>query len=370
MAFALTRQRCICSIFAVALSLYSSAANSAEKGADADVVILKIYDVRDLTDDVADFPGPDLSLVGVSAAAPAPNQPQVVKAQVVTPTSTPTAASIADMIKTRIRPDTWDPALGTSVEEMAGRLVVMQKADIHALIQQLLKSFSNDEKTQLVVRAMLIPAITSPQGTFFDAESLTKALGGNPAADAIAGPQIVCFNKQRVDIFSGTDHNYVSGVDINGDSYDPVVQQILTGFVLDVRPVLSGDRKFVDMDLRLSLNSGLKMNSRFMGASGHPALQAVGSLPQPETGSRTTKKTEPDKDDDTPANSGKNVNQVMNSQYTAGIEMDFPTVESGAIRTNAAAPLGKWMLAGSMNNPDEKSPKKQLLCFVMADVVK
>ena len=369
MAFASTRQLRILSIFAAALSLFSSAANGAEKGADADVVILKIYDVRDLTEDVADFPGPDLSLGGVSAAAPAPNQPHVVKAQVVT-TSTPTAASIADMIKTRIRPDTWDAALGTSVEEMAGRLVVMQKPEIHALIQQLLKSLSNDAKPQLVVRAMLIPAITSPEGTFFDAESLTKALGGNPAADAVAVPQIVCFNKQRVDIFSGTDHNYVSGVDVNGDSYDPVVQQILTGFVLDVRPVLSGDRKFVDMDLRLSLNSGLKMNSRFMGASGHPALQAVGSLPQPETGSRTTKKTEPGKDDDTPANSAKNVNQVMNSQYTAGIEMDFPTVESGAIRTNAAAPLGKWVLAGSMNNPDEKSPKKQLLCFVMADLVK
>ena len=218
---------------------------------------------------------------------------------------------------------------------------------------------------------MLVPSATIPDATIFDADSLAKTLGGNPAAEAVAAPQVLCYNKQRVFVMSGSDHNYVAGADVNDDMYDPVVQQIFTGVVMDVRPVLSDDRKSLDVEFRLTLNDNLKINTRFVGAGGHPVLQAMAPLPQAETSATTPKKTEPGKDgDETTANAGKTANPLLNARYLVGFELDAVTVDSGAIRTAATAPIGKWMLIGTLANPDAKSPKKQLLCFVMGELVK
>ena len=72
---------------------------------------LRIYDISDLIG--ADY--------GVIPAEPGQH--------------VPTAASLSDAVKTRVVPQSWDAAKGTSVEEMAGRLVVMQDPKVHEAIE-------------------------------------------------------------------------------------------------------------------------------------------------------------------------------------------------------------------------------------------
>jgi hypothetical protein len=348
---------------ALALVALTCALHAADNAPDA--VVLKIYDISALTSSVPDFPGPDLALNTANpGVANAPASAFAPKAAVV-----PTAASIADMIRTRVRPDTWDQALGTSVEEAAGRLVIMQRPEIHVIIRELLNSFESQAAPQVAIRTLLIPSAAIPDATYFDSDALNKALGGNPQNDAIAAPMLVCHNKQRAHIMSGVETNYVKDVDINGDSYDPVVPTLFSGVVLDVRPIASMDHKAIDLDLRVSLNANVKMNPRFVGAPASTALRAVSPLPQ-ATSSTTTTKKEEGKPAETTASSSQSASQMLNAQYLVGIEMDFPTMSSGAVRTDITVPSGKWVLAGTMANPDEKSPKKTLLLFVTAEVVK
>ncbi|MCZ7648918.1 MAG: hypothetical protein M5U26_27290 [Planctomycetota bacterium] len=49
-----------------------------------------------------------------------------------------TTASITDLIRNRVRPDSWDPNQGTTIQERGGKLVVMQSAEVHAGIVRLL----------------------------------------------------------------------------------------------------------------------------------------------------------------------------------------------------------------------------------------
>jgi len=52
-----------------------------------------------------------------------------------------TTQSFADMIRNRVKPESWDPNLGTSIEERAGRLFIMQRPEIHDLNRELVGNF-------------------------------------------------------------------------------------------------------------------------------------------------------------------------------------------------------------------------------------
>ena len=328
-------------------------------------VEMKIYDVHSLVNPVVDYPGPDLNL-GASPVSAAPTAPM---GNGVSPKATvvPTVANIVDMLKSRVRPESWDPALGTSVEEMSGYLVIMQRPEVHALITQLLAAFSNTSQRQVVVKSLLIPAATIPDETFFDDAELNKAFDGNAAAAAVAAPRISCFNKQRVYVLSGTMVSVVRDLDVNGDSYDPVVTSQVDGFVLDVRPTVSYDSSVTELELRASFNTNLKRNPRTLGTPASSALRSVAALAQEESSSTTTKKE--NGHDEVTASSRRPAGQILNAQYLVGIDMDFPSVDSGNVRTELSIPTGKWVLAATLNNPDAKSPKKNMLLFVSSETI-
>ena len=320
---------------------------------------LRIYDVTELCTPIPDYPGPDpmLTFPQQNPANPVAQNAQPVQSSA----GTPTTASLSDMIRQRIAPDQWDAALGTSIEEMAGRLVVMQTPSIHSSIEQLLKSLSTTAKTQVVVKGLLIPAAEIPDQTYFDMPELNKLFDGNAARQAIATPRVVCsVNKQRSHIVSGTEINSVIDMNINGDTHDPVIGTLLDGVVFDVLPILSDDHSNVDVDVRLTWSANVKRHRpRALGLGTGANMRALSPLPQQVSGSTT-------KDG---GSTNSTVNQMLNSQYAIGIEMDMPTMDSGVVRTEVAIPNGKWVLAGTMNNTDPKSEKKNLLLFVNAEPV-
>lgn len=329
-------------------------------------VELRIYDVSDLTQAVPDFPGPDFQLTtpgddgGAGGAAGAANP------FVAAPAPTVTVQSIADMIRNRVRPDSWDPNQGTSIEERAGKLVVMQRPDVHSLIDQLLSNFRatqkilvNIEGRFLTIREAYLESLgvefqgldpnvlmgdfgdirnlggvggllTQRTGTpatdvpmpgivdgpnpflggavstvgsivnnvinFFPAtldnavdtisandqsntlrqgglsaqvtllgkaqiQAFIRALGIRENTSTLFAPRLTCFNTQRAHMFVARQRTYIADYDISGDAYDPVIRQFLTGSVLDVRPTVSSDRRYVTLEMRPTVTEGQLQSS-------------------------------------------------------------------------------------------------------------
>ncbi len=111
---------------------------------------LEIYDIRDLTTTVTDFPGPRID-VGTAAGGDVTNpfgQPPVVQGL--------QASDLAALIKDRIMAAEFarDPAF--SIEENNGKLVVMQTPDVHERIRQLLRSFRETQTIQVLTQVRFV----------------------------------------------------------------------------------------------------------------------------------------------------------------------------------------------------------------------
>jgi general secretion pathway protein D len=118
-------------------------------------VTLRIYDVRDLTEKVPNFPGPDLMLE-VGGSGSSGGAPGLMLIDADMNEDEVTADSLAEMIEERVRPGEWDDALGTSIEQRSGKLVVMQRPEVHRLIARLLESFRASQKLLVTVEARFL----------------------------------------------------------------------------------------------------------------------------------------------------------------------------------------------------------------------
>ncbi|MBI3828749.1 MAG: hypothetical protein HY291_04490 [Planctomycetes bacterium] len=326
-------------------------------------VELKIYDVSDLTQAVPDFPGPDFQLTtpGDDGGAGGGGAAGAANPFVAAPAPTVTVQSIADMIRNRVKPDSWDPNQGTSIEERAGKLVVMQRPEVHGLIDQLLSNFRATQKILVNIEGRFLtireayledlgvefqgldpnvlhgdfgdirniggvtgqlvqprnnqpldapfPGVVDGPNPFLGGmlstvgsivnnvvnffpvtldnsldtisandpnntlrqgglsaqvtllgkaqmQAFIKALGIRENTSTLFAPRLTCFNTQRAHMFVARQRTYIADYDISGDAYDPVIRQFLTGAVLDVRPTVSSDRRYVTMELRPTVTEG------------------------------------------------------------------------------------------------------------------
>ncbi|HHN45984.1 MAG TPA: hypothetical protein ENN09_00955 [Planctomycetes bacterium] len=118
-------------------------------------IVLRIFDVRDLTMKVQNFPGPDFALdLGTSAFG----QSGLGGIQLITAEEEDavTAESLADMIQNKINPESWSPDLGTSIELSGGKLIVMQRPEVHRMIDKLLASLRSTQKLQVTVEGRVL----------------------------------------------------------------------------------------------------------------------------------------------------------------------------------------------------------------------
>jgi general secretion pathway protein D len=319
-------------------------------------VELKIYDVRDLTHTITQFPGPELVLAedqsqygggGVGGPIDISEDETVVAFE---------AGSLGDLIRERVRPTEWAAELGTSIEERDGKLVVMQKPEIHRLISQLLKTFRESQTLQVMVGSRFIevrdsfiedigiefadlppeangaydnypgilpndnvtelhpvhpfagptqnttglvvheeqalgeydywvrstaftnreypfnaylPFSTLPRsghGATFQfrflgnvaMQAIMHALSKTEKGDLLLAPRVAMYNNQRAHILVATQQPYISDYDATGAVYDPVVSTIMTGTVLDIRPTVSHDRRYITLNLKPATADNLR----------------------------------------------------------------------------------------------------------------
>jgi general secretion pathway protein D len=58
------------------------------------------------------------------------------------------------------------------------------------------------------------------------------------------------FNNQRSHILVATQRSYIYDYDISGATWDPIIRALTTGVVLEMKPTVSHDRKYITLDLR------------------------------------------------------------------------------------------------------------------------
>ncbi len=84
-----------------------------------------------------------------------------------------------------------------------------------------------------------------------------RALHKNTKATIVQAPRITVFNTQRSHIMALTQIAYIQDLEPQistaAAAYDPVIGILTQGVVLDVRPIVSNDRKYVTLELRPSL---------------------------------------------------------------------------------------------------------------------
>jgi general secretion pathway protein D len=108
-----------------------------------------LYDIRDLTHAVPNYPGPELEV-------PEPGGSVVQILPPVAPEVEPSAQDFVDIIQRVVAPNTWaDPGVSPP-SEYNGSLIVTNSADVHKQIDELLRSLRNQRGKQIHIRSKFL----------------------------------------------------------------------------------------------------------------------------------------------------------------------------------------------------------------------
>jgi general secretion pathway protein D len=326
--------------------------------------------VRDLTHTISQFPAPELIISGAGQAGAA-DQGGVIALEEAAPEQVFQAGSLADLIMNRVQPASWAPELGTSIEERNGKLVVMQKPEVHRIISQLLQRFREAQTLQVMVQSRFVEVresfledigvdfadlpngVTSPSMTFggsswnldpmhpfaptgsstgmvysdqrgvpgyptnheYDywvrstsfnnrlypygsrlpystdpgsgeggtfqfrfvgnvvAQAILHALKKEEHGDLLLAPRLTMYNNQRAYVMSVIQHPYIADYDVAGVTYDPVLNTIMTGTILDVKPTVSHDRRYVTLTMQPSTADQLDWETQYIVGAGVYPIQ-------------------------------------------------------------------------------------------------
>ncbi len=110
---------------------------------------MKIYDIRDLTHAPKSFPGPEMDI-------PQPGGTGATLLPAIEQEQQPEANEFIDIIKKVVAPDTWQPENGTDIGEFNGNMVVTQTADVHRLVEEMLRALRNQKGTQIHVKCKFL----------------------------------------------------------------------------------------------------------------------------------------------------------------------------------------------------------------------
>ncbi len=81
-----------------------------------------------------------------------------------------------------------------------------------------------------------------------------RALEKSQKGTVVSAPRVTAFNTQRAHVLVADQQAYIKDFDVeiatNSVAYDPIVGVVQSGLVLDVRPIISNDRKYITLELR------------------------------------------------------------------------------------------------------------------------
>ncbi|HOX05846.1 MAG TPA: hypothetical protein PK280_05550 [Planctomycetota bacterium] len=296
-------------------------------------LVAGFYDIRELTATAPCWPGPITSLPAGSAGA---------HGQVVTWPMMYSAiprGAFQDLAKRTIEPESWG-INGTSIQEENGQLIVFHTPAVQRRVWDLLVWTRKDRKPQLAVQGLALAVSDevaarlrrtnavefSPE----EAEALVREAGDG----ALLAEQLTMgYNLQRVCSASGRQVSHIVGFTSNGVVSSPNVNSMYTDCHFDVRPVLSPDHKAATLELRCALRSAL-VEKEATAISGSVAGEAGAAA------------------------------QAITNKLT------LPQIDGITVRGNPAAPLGRYVLAGTGRlTGDAAGARPNVLVLVKAEIV-
>ncbi|MCR4315789.1 MAG: hypothetical protein NUW37_05485 [Planctomycetes bacterium] len=97
----------------------------------------------------------------------------------------------------------------------------------------------------------------SMQFTYIDdtqLEAILRAVRKNERVNLVTAPSLAVFNTQRANVTIVNQVSYISDFEVEvaqaAFMADPVISTVQDGIVLDVRPIISADRRFITLELR------------------------------------------------------------------------------------------------------------------------
>lgn len=85
-------------------------------------------------------------------------------------------------------------------------------------------------------------------------EVVLRAVEKNERIEQVSAPRLSVYDTQRANVSVMTQNSYVQDFDVeiaqSAAIGDPIVQTIRDGIILDVRPIVSADRRFITMEMR------------------------------------------------------------------------------------------------------------------------
>ena len=96
------------------------------------------------------------------------------------------------------------------------------------------------------------------------AQAILHAVSKEEKGDLLLAPRLTMYNNQRAYMMTVEQQSYISDIDVSGDQYDPVISAIMTGIVLDVKPTVSHDRRYVTLTMQPATADQLDFDRQFI----------------------------------------------------------------------------------------------------------
>ena len=312
-------------------------ANEVAEAKKVEPVVIRMYNVQDLVL-ARDFPyrsavlpptslEADTDWVSYSAAgggfgdlfeAEAPE-----KAEELGRIATTLSPSVlADLIMRTVDPQSWEEDERVKIDRVGALLVVMQTLENQTKIAELLEQFRIArpmvaiEAKWVLLEDALVPKLFGAAGAKRTVPPIVmEAALAEVKAQVVYRGQITCFDRQTVHVASGRAQTLMTDLEpVVAEAavgWDPTLNPLLWGALLEVTPALSPDRKSVTMKVHSMITEGKEVTTRTVEAS-------VGDKAVPPTKG----------------------------------EVDLPEFLMHTFRTTVQAPLDKGVLIGGMTSPE------------------
>ena len=288
----------ILSIVSGALGAGEPSGGPKAPAAPVEGVELRTYDVRGLCAHVPDFPAPALFGQEWDPAAGSPHCP-THPFPPVSNTPRVTVERIRDEICQRIRPGSWEPGKGASIEDRAWRLQVVNTPEVHRLIAERLAAME-ERRLRLSVQGLVL-SVDGETAAKLRTRRAQQLLPGEVAGlikaagrgGVLAEPEVVCAHAQRNSAAMTELHRYVAGCLVEGGAIVPQLKTAATGTTFDVRPVLCPDGSMADLDVHVSLAGNWR--ERQLDFTTSAPSQDIQSGAGPDGASKARARSEPER---------------------------------------------------------------------------
>jgi hypothetical protein len=221
---------------------------------------LRIYDIRDLTHSIRDYPGESINLIPSGGFGFGFGEDLEVE-----PMPFYQGDAIADMVRDNIVPASWDELRSVDVQyRMSGLLLVRHTPAVHEMIADMLAKLRARAAAQITMRVRLVRTADavlrrilgdgSPFVLDDGGEARLVAAVEQGTADVVYEGSISCTNTQMVALRDWVQVSYVQDYDVEiaqaSGIPDPIVQTLLDGSVIELRPVVAGDGNLVILQVK------------------------------------------------------------------------------------------------------------------------